>query len=194
MKMSEEQPTTEQGDTEDQGQDVPNESSDAEATTNQQSEEETVPEKYEFQRAEQLAVKEHVLEEFQNVAKDMGLSQSKAQALIDLANKNAVAQQQAQQEAWNKQRETWVNELKSDQDFGGQKFDETISRAQRALTNFGSDNLKQLLNDSGLGDNPELVRLLAKVDRATSEKEPVEGGPVVEDSFKSAASILYPDQ
>lgn len=92
-----------------------------------------------------------------------------------------------------KVREEWVDSLKKDPDFGGEKFKETIGRAKRTATKFGSPELLGFLDDTGYGDNAELLKLFARVDKALGEDITVDGGPSGL-TGKSMAEIMYPGQ
>jgi hypothetical protein len=66
-------------------------------------------------------------------------------------------------------RETWANEAKADKELGGEKFDENLAVAKGALKAFGTPELTQLLNESGLGNHPEVLRMFYRAGKAISE-------------------------
>lgn len=155
---------------------------------------EGAPEKYEtFTAPEGVTLDQELLGKFSTTAKELNLSQVGAQKLFDLAAENAKAIVAQQQEQARKTREGWVNELKADKEFGGEKFGATVLSAQRTLGKFGSPKLMADLEDSGFGDNAELIRLLTRVDKATREDTIVDGDPAGADP-KSAAETIYPNQ
>ncbi|HSW00018.1 MAG TPA: hypothetical protein VLI39_07590 [Sedimentisphaerales bacterium] len=114
-----------------------------------------------------------------------------AQKLADLGRKLSETALKQNADAWGKLRESWTNEIRADADFGGQKLPETIERAKRVLGKFGESGLVQFLDSTGFGDNPALIRLLAKVDRALGEDRTVDGAPSSGDN-RSTAQVLYP--
>ena len=59
-----------------------------------------------------------------------------------------------------RQIEDWKNEIKKEY---GTAVDEKIGMAQRAVRAFGSEELTNLLNQSGLGDHPEMIRAFSKI-------------------------------
>lgn len=63
-----------------------------------------------------------------------------------------------------------IEELKAD---WGESFEPNLQRAIAVVDTFGDDNLKSYLNETGLGDDPQLIRLFAKI-----------GAQFNEDSFK----------
>lgn len=69
----------------------------------------------------------------------------------------------------------WETEARSDADIGGDKYDASVKAAVKGLTAFGSPGLVEVLNDSGLGSHPEVIKAFAKVGRLAQES-PVLGG------------------
>lgn len=59
-----------------------------------------------------------------------------------------------------RQFEDWGNEIKKEY---GTAYDEKVGMARRAVRAFGSDNLSDMLNDTGLGNHPEMIRAFAKI-------------------------------
>lgn len=155
-----------------------------------QAKPEAAPEKYEFKLPEGVSLDDEVSKQFEAVVRENKLPAEKAQALLDLATKQILGQQAEAVQRWTEQRQSWVQELQRDQEFGGGRFNETITRAQRSLAKFGSPALKDFLDKSGYGDNSELIKLLAKVDRALGEDKLVDGGNAGE--TVDVASLLYP--
>ena len=80
--------------------------------------------------------------------------------------------QQAQQGAAD-QLQSW--ELEAKETFGD-KFDETANLARYALKEAGSPELMELLNNTGLANNPHLIGTLAKLGAAITEETAKGGG------------------
>ncbi len=156
---------------------------------------EEAPESYEdYSLPKGTYISEDVLGEFNGLAKELGLSQDKAQKLVDIAAQSMQQQQEALMKNWDSITTGWAKEIKNDPEFGGDKFEATVTQARRALSKFGSSDLTQLLDDSGYGNNPEIIRLLARVDKAVGEGEFVEGDSAPTTTPKSHAEILYPQE
>ena len=155
---------------------------------------EGAPEKYEqFTAPEGVQLDQELVTEFTTLAKAKNLSQEAAQEVLNLGAKAVQKALSAQTERWGEIREGWVNDLKADKEFGGEKFNETVEGAKRALKRFGSDSFTGFLNATGYGDNADFIRLLARVDKATREDTVVDGDEKGEGA-KDAASVLYPNQ
>ncbi len=54
---------------------------------------------------------------------------------------------------------------KADKEIGGDKLISNLSAAQRALDQFGTPELKEYLNTTGLGNHPDLVKTFVKIGR-----------------------------
>lgn len=143
------------------------EATEAEADDGEQSDQ--VPEKYEFTLKDGLELDEALAEKFSTIAKDLRLSNEQANKIADLYADKIGEMQEAQTQAWAKQVSDWGEQLKSDSEFGGAKFAENAEIAKSAINKFGDDELKQALNDTGLGNHPALVKFMHKVGLAISE-------------------------
>ena len=155
---------------------------------------ESPPEKYEFKTPEGSNLDPAVIEQYSEVAKELGLSQENAQKVID---KIAPALAQRQTESLQAAQSAWLESTKADKEVGGEKLEQNLAVAQKALNTFGTPELKSLLNDSRLGDHPEVARLLYRVGLAISEDKLVTGNQPVTGSqspMDAALSKLYPSQ
>ena len=129
----------------------------------------SIPEKYEFTLAEGYELDAQALPEFEATFKDLGLSQEQAQKLVDLDAKRTLAAQQTAQAQQAQQIQAWVGELKQDPDFGGANFESNVALAQKAMGQFGTTELRQMLETSGLGSHPEVVRFFHRVGKELGE-------------------------
>lgn len=157
---------------------------------------EGAPEQYaDFTPPEGQQFDPEVIKNFAEIAKELNLSQDAAQKMLDKMGP-AVAQRQAQQ--IEQLRADWTNQSTTDKEFGGDKLNENLSVAKKALDSFGTPELKSLLNESGLGNHPEVIRLLYRAGKAISEDSFVggakQGGSQKPQSQADLASSLYPSQ
>ena len=150
------------------------------------------PESYEpFSMPEGVdSLDDEVLTTFGDAAKALGLSQDKAQALVDAV---APKIQGRQQEAFKAQVQTWANEVASDPEIGGEKLDESVSLARKAYRMGASPKLQELLKTSGLDVHPEMVRMFRYFGSRLSEDKIVDGGeaasPTVEGDVFTNPSV-----
>jgi hypothetical protein len=150
------------------------------------------PEAYEFKAPEGRVFDSEVMASYSQVAKELNLSQESAQRLLDAVGPKMAERQMAMIEAT---RNGWADNSKSDREFGGEKLSENLGVAKKALDAFGTAELRTLLNETGLGNHPELIRFMFRAGKAISEDRMVTGaatqvkaGPR---SFADLAEALY---
>jgi len=174
--------------------------SSAESETSESEKPEGAPDKYEFNSKVADAPDEldpEVLTAFGEVAKDLDLPQEAAQKVLD---KVAPVIQAKQAKAVEQARADWANESQSDEEFGGEKLAANLEIAKTSLKEFGTDALKSLLSESGLGNHPEIIRFMYRAGKAISEDGYVgnsqganaKGG--VPKDFNGIADALYSNQ
>lgn len=152
----------------------------------------TAPDTYaDFVMPEGLTLDETALADANPIFKELGLSQEKAQKVVDLYAKQVQAGSQTQIDNFNQLVSDWGEQSKNDKEFGGDKFEENVKVAHSAIAKYGTPELKQLLNDHGVGSHPEVVRFMVRVGHTLKEDVPGSSG-----ANTSAASdrvdILYP--
>ena len=105
-----------------------------------------------------------------------------------------IAEQQRQQaalvESFNTIRTTWRDEIKNDATFGGQNYTKSIADAGAFIEQFGGSAeevaaLRQMLRITGAGDNPHLIRALARAGKSLAR----EGTPVAATVPKSPNAV-----
>ena len=87
----------------------------------------------------------------------------------------------------------WTDAAKTDKEFGGDKLNENLAVAKKALETFGTPELTKLLNDTGLGNNPEVIRMLFRAGTKISQGSFVQGSQAPQSQNANAANKLYPD-
>lgn len=145
----------------------------AEALTSESASAPEIPESYAFNAPEGVTLDTAAVEEFSAIAKELGLEQGKAQAIADIA----VKMQQRQVEAQAALVTSWVEQVKVDKEIGGEKFTENLALARKALESFGTPELQDVLNMTGLGNHPEVIRAFYKAGKAISEDRFIPGTP-----------------
>jgi hypothetical protein len=158
-----------------------------------------------------------ILERTAAIARARGLDNEAGQSVLDftLAETKTVAQKAAEaavkaaDEAWIaanappangkpggaewvKRNEQWWAQAQADPAIGGtkEKFAVSVEQANQAVTKFGTPALKTMLEQTGFGSHPEVLRFLASIGKAASEPGLVLGGAPVA-AKKSAADLLY---
>lgn len=162
----------------------------------QEAAKEGAPEQYEeFKAPEGRQFDPDVINNFKEVAKELNLSQDAAQKMLDKMGPVVAERQLQQVEALRSQ---WAEQSTADKEFGGDKLNENLDVARKALDSFGTPELKSLLNESGLGNHPEFIRLLYRAGKAISEDNFVGGAPTASKGKPTSnadfADSLYPSQ
>jgi hypothetical protein len=142
---------------------------------------------YEFTAPDGIELDKASTEEFVAIAKELKLPKDAAQKVVDLA----VKREQSRMEAHLATVAEWGEQVKADKELGGDKLQETLAIASKALA-LGPPELKGLLNDSGLGSHPLVVKWAHAVGKALSEDRFVTGKTGATPSI-STASRLFPD-
>ena len=124
------------------------------------------PETYEFTAAEGREFDPAVIAEFSAVAKELNLPQEAAQKVLDKMGPAIAARQEA---AIADARAKWVADTKADAEIGGPELAQKIALANTTFEKFGTPELRALLDESGLGDHPEMLRWAHRVGKAISE-------------------------
>lgn len=124
-------------------------------------------------------------------AKAEGLTNEQAQGRLARDNQLKAEMLNQQATSLKEQSAKWVEELKGDKDFGGDNFKENVSHAKRALDRFADPAFKKILDETGLGNNPHLVRAFARVGKQMGNDKLVlgESGSIQK---SSALEKLFP--
>lgn len=150
------------------------------------------PEKYEaFTIAEGFDAKPEQLAKFGELAKSLNLNQANAQKLVDEHVKVITELKDSLENARLERQAAWRAEAETDKEIGGPKLAETTAYAQRAVQQFGTPELTQLLEETRLGDNRDVLKFFARVGKALGEDTHIAGG--VTANPKSMAQRWYGD-
>lgn len=139
-----------------------------------------VPEQYDFKAPDGMEFDAEVIGAYAEAAKEAGLSQEKADIIL---GKLAPVMAERQAQAMREVSEAWKAQAQEDKEFGGEKLNENLGLANKALKEFGTPELVELLNKSGLGNNPEVIRFMYRAGKAISQDGFVSGGKAAAGSF-----------
>jgi len=147
------------------------------------------PEKYaDFTLPEGAVPDTATMDQFKALAKAKGLSQEAAQELVSFNSNIATKNSEASAAAYTKTVEGWKSETIA---FLGVDHAKELAFASKALDKVGTPKLRALLDETGLGNHPEVVSMLIKAGKLVSEGNLVEGKNG-DQSKKTAAEIIYP--
>ena len=156
------------------------------------------PESYdEFTLPQGFTMNDIALEAFSPAAKEAGLNQENAQKMIDLYSKLQGQEAKRLNEDFNARMDKQIAAVKSDPEIGGEHYETKIALANKVIGTFGNEGAIEAIRDSGLGTNPDVIRMLVKVGEVISEDVFVDkgdGGGVggVKTTEKTLGDRLYP--
>lgn len=153
------------------------------------------PAKYnDFTPPEGVELDAPVITEFQAVARDLGLSQEDAQAIVDrlapVVAKNHVASVLGLARTAS---DEWIAKAAIDPEYGGDKFAENAAIAKKTFDLFGTPALAKFLKDSGMGNHPELVRWAFRIGQKIGPDDKFVGGTEASNRPKTAEESLWPN-
>lgn len=123
-------------------------------------------EKFEMPEGFEGEVDEAFLEAGTEVFKELNLTQEQAQKLVGLYAEKVQEQSEAVATRWQETRESWVTSAKEDEEIGGDNWDDTLAVAGAVMSDeagFATPELRELMNQYGIGDNPEVIKFVTRV-------------------------------
>lgn len=130
------------------------------------------------------------LETFKQYATEVNLPAQTLQKWIEQEEIRLQKEAEIQAKTRQEQQETWAQQT---QTLLGERWQEEVSRAVRAADVFGGPELRQLLEETGLGNHPAIVRTFARVGKRIAEDASVAGAPGA-CTDKTFAQALYGKQ
>ena len=143
-----------------------------------------VPEKYELKLSEGSQLKPEHLEEISTYAKSKNLTQEQAQELLSREEAVVKSHVDGQQKIVNDEIENWKVLTSQDKEIGGEALPQNLEFAKRALGRFGNDVFRGMLDATGFGNHPEVIRFFSKIGKAIAEDKIIapgaQGGPTIQ--------------
>lgn len=136
----------------------------------------SVPEKYELKAPEGMTIDQGMLDGLTPVFKKHGLTQAAVQELADAYAPVIKAQTEAQQKAAIDHFQGIVNGWKEETTkMLGATPDKEMAFAAKFLNKFGTPQLREMFDETGVGNHPELVKALIKAGKLLGEDSFVDG-------------------
>ncbi len=126
-------------------------------------------------------------EAFLGAAQEMKLPPEMAQKLVDWNTQQAARQEETQEKMRQEMLQRWADKTKA---VLGPQYEENLALAVRAARTYGGEELQTLLEETGLGNHPVIVKTFYAIGRATSEDAST-GGPSAAQTDKTFAQALY---
>jgi len=124
---------------------------------------------------------------FKTLARELNLSTEQVNKLLAFETSCAAHKAQADLEQKHQQSATWARETKA---LYGAGLEQEIAFALRAANTFGGPALRTLLEETGLGNHPVVIRTLSGIGRTISE-DTCPGGTPSAPQDKTFAEALY---
>lgn len=158
-----------------------------------------VPEVYDLKAPEGVELDEAVLPQVQDLFKELGLPQDKAQEVfqklleIDQARQPTPeqVQQHYEQQAMDLNKQ-WGAECAKLPELGGENFNKSLEVASKVMVKFGTPELRDFLTYSALGSNPEFFKFIHSIGQSMSQDTMVHGGDAGQGT-RSIESRLWPE-
>lgn len=138
-----------------------------------------------------VEVNEGARDEFLGILNDRELSPAEqAQKLVDLQTRLAREASETSSTSWEGLQTQWRDEVQSDPEIGGQKLEGVLTGVAKVIDQYGSPELRQVMDLTGAGNNIHVIKFLNNVAKNLNEGGPVRGNPP--SSTEDLASRLYP--
>lgn len=174
--------------------------------TEEKSAVEGAPESYtDFKAPEGVTLSKDMIAEATPIFKELNLTQDQAQRLIDFAAKNQIGTAEANKTAYETMREGWRNDVLKDTTLatGNDLKPEVRQAIGRAVDALGAElgpQFRQVLDMTGVGDHPVMVKAMYEMSkfitegRPASGKGPSPGGQTAPSApQRSLASAMFPN-
>ena len=141
---------------------------------------------YEFTIPEGIKLEDAALSEFKSVLGEYRAQPELAQKLLDRhlteVSRIHAETQRHQHEVWETTQTQWRDQVKADPEIGGSRYETTITTCVGLVRNFGGteseiNELQQALTFTGAGNNPAIIKWIARIGAALQEGKPAPSAP-----------------
>lgn len=128
-------------------------------------------ESYALEMPDGVELDTELLDGLAPILREKGFTHEEAQKLADVYIENQTKAAEKVAESWDTTVKDWTGKTKKDKEIGGDKLDESLANANAAIEKYGTKELRQALDNSGLGSHPEMIRLLSRVGTALKDDD-----------------------
>lgn len=150
-----------------------------EEKVDEKADEEVAPETYDFTNVTKdtdIELDKELTDEFSAAAKELNLSQAKADKFMGMAVKLTEKFKNAVIEAKDNQLKTYATMLNNDKEIGGAKLKQSLLDANVAYKEFVSEEAAALLAESGLNKHPAIVKVFMKIGKQLKDDTVIQSG------------------
>ncbi len=123
-------------------------------------------EKYEVKPPAELADNKEFIDKFKDLALSTGVLPKQGQKLLDFMGASLKGVKDQGQAFVKAEQEKDIKNLRIE---WGKAYDAKVKQAMNALDRFGDDNLKKILDVTGLGNNSAIIKAFAKMGETLAE-------------------------
>jgi hypothetical protein len=151
---------------------------------------------YKIEFPENIKVSDELLGSFKDLALEAKLPPADAQKFASLYTKGLEGQMATLQAQHAENQRLWLSEINAAPEFQGERRTQSLAMLGRAMEEFGSPEAAKILNESGLGNHPAIVKFIYRLAEGHMEGTPVlTGGPPLNGKgggAKTAGQLFYP--
>lgn len=153
-----------------------------------------VPDTYTFKDQNGNEINDTCTEDVQECFKQAKLTKKQADILLN-AYRDAVNRiGDFEKEQRTQMTDAWYKQVKNDPELGGNNLNNTKMMIGRVMERFGNQELRDYLNQTGLGYSPAMVRFVTKIGEALgNDADFVTGRGVSHDTEYDRNKRLYPN-
>ena len=156
--------------------------------------EDVVPEKYELTIAKDSLLDQTDMDRISTDAKEKGLTNGEAQLMADMEAEAIDRYHDKIDKQVEDIQAGWLKDAEADKEIGGEAFKENAELSKRLVDKYGSEALKDLLDQSKYGDHPEVVRIFSTIARQFMAEDKAFFPKAHEKGEKSMEETFYPGQ
>ena len=167
----------------------------------------------EYNAPEGFEIDDSTKADLSGLFKDSNLDQATAQKMVDKHFEILGKQKDSYEALISTQRKEWASEAMTDKEFGGSSLSENMAGARKVMNSFsqpavGKDGkailhhegpmkgqqmseVEVLMNESGWGNHPAMIRVFHRINQAMSEDSHVHGDMKPVEKQKTHADIMY---
>ena len=150
-----------------------------------------VPESYDLKIPDGSLLKTDYIEEIKAEAKELGLTNSEAQEYLESQHRAVSTYHETLFRDYETEKSRWAKQSESDKEFGGDGFKQNVELANRALKRYDKSGVfSEMLNKSGFGNHPEVLRIFVRIGKDMSEDTMIHAR-AHDNQKKNIEDILY---
>lgn len=145
---------------------------------------------FDLKLPENTTLTKEYVDKVASFAKENGLTPAQAQKVLERDHAYFAETQKSAKENFEKQIGDWEKQVQEDKTLGGDNFAANMEFAKRGFEKFSTPELKKILNQSGYGSHPEVVRMFFAIGKAMSDDSFHKGGGTKAEP-STAGALLY---